>query len=97
MKSSSAALRQYLQDRYPSSQEWPTNLYDAIATFCEIEIEDNEHHILIAASKVGRSPSLLQEAVSGRLPAEVNKGTAVEMLRDMAEDKRRSARDLLGT
>ncbi|MFF9095147.1 hypothetical protein ACF1AX_18690 [Streptomyces sp. NPDC014802] len=53
----------------------PSIVRDAFAAHCEAEVQDLEHHTLIAASKVGGKPSLLGSP-------------AVEMLRTMAQERR---------
>lgn len=61
----------------------------AHALFTEIEIEDVEHHVLIAAAKVGGTePSLLTSTSLAGLPAELERVPAVEVLRDLAEQRR---------
>lgn len=61
----------------------------AHAVFTEIEIQDVEHHILIAAAKVGGTePSLLSHANRAELPSHVDLVPAVEVLRDLAEQRR---------
>ncbi|MEU2039682.1 hypothetical protein [Nocardia niwae] len=66
-------------------------LRSAHAVFTEIEIQDVEHHILIAAAKVGGTePSLLSHANRTELPGHMDLVPAVEVLRDLAEQRRAS-------
>jgi hypothetical protein len=95
LRNAMEAFKQTLADRLGDVRAWPPDLYAAVSDLCEVEIEDVEHHVLIAAMKVGRMPSLLQEEVQERLPPGIAVGTAVDMLRDLAEQRRRTARDLL--
>lgn len=69
--------------------EWPSAVYSAVKAFHDSEIEDSELHILIAVSKVGTDSSLAQKIWQGRLPSGVRVKNAVDVLRDMAEMKRR--------
>jgi hypothetical protein len=89
------AFKEMLPARLGDARAWPADLYAAVSDLYEVEVEDVEHHVLIAATKVGRMPSLLQEEVQERLPPGIAVGTAVDMLRDLAEQRRRTARDLL--
>lgn len=69
------------------------NVRAAHAVFTETEIEDVEHHVLIAAAKVGGiEPSLLTSASLALLPVDLERAPAVEVLRDMAA-LRRANRD----
>jgi hypothetical protein len=61
------------------------NLRDKVADLLETIIEDNEHHTLIAAMKVGRDQSLFQRALAGRRSRQYR---ALDMLRDMTQNKR---------
>jgi hypothetical protein len=89
------AFKESLAARLGDAGAWPPDFYAAVSDLCEVEVEDVEHHVLIAATKVGRMPSLLQDEMQGRLPPGIAVGTAVDMLRDLAEQRRRTARDLL--
>jgi hypothetical protein len=61
------------------------NLRDKLADLLETIIEDNEHHTLIAAMKVGRDQSLFQHALAGTRSRQYR---ALDMLRDMTQEKR---------
>ncbi|MFE9801493.1 hypothetical protein ACFYP6_21945 [Streptomyces goshikiensis] len=63
-----------------SLDNFPPAVREAFIAHCEAEIEDLEHHTLIAASKVNMNPSLLHKG-GAAFPA-------VEMLRVMARGRR---------
>jgi hypothetical protein len=71
------------------ARNWPTAISSSARAFHEAEIEDSEHHVLIAVSKVGTDSSLSQKKWQGRLPSDVHVKNAVGILRDMVEMKRR--------
>ncbi len=68
---------------------WPPAVLAAVRTFQELDVQDSEHHVLLAAYKVGADSSLSQKTWHGRLPAQARVKNAVDILRDMAEHKRR--------
>jgi len=57
----------------------------SVERFFEIDIENTEAHVLLAASKVGRQPSLAQYAAAGE--EELPLTTAVDMLRAIGNQK----------
>jgi len=75
----------------------------AFLRFKEIEIEDNEHHVLIAALRVGSEPSLLQAHAREELERDFGaealedmpRVNALEMLRTMAHSKREELESFL--
>lgn len=64
---------------------WEHKVLTNMERFLELDLEDTEAHILLAASKVGRQASLAQNAAVGEdaLP----QTTAVDMLRSIAKQK----------
>ncbi|NUQ96615.1 MAG: hypothetical protein HOY79_08645 [Streptomyces sp.] len=100
MKRAREATLSRLTDRYGDSlRDWPTDVSSALATYCETEVEDLEHHTLIAASKVSREASLMQDAAHRWMQAEGTGSSAVpvavDMLRSMAHERRDSLRKFL--
>lgn len=90
LKTRKCDLIQRLSNSYGSdTSRWPPAVLAAIATFHELDIQDSEHHILLAAYKVGRDSSLSQKTWHGRLPATARVKNAVDILREMTEFKRR--------
>ncbi len=79
-------------------------IYESYANFLEIVVEDNEHHILIAALKVGRVASLAQEDAFKYMVSKVGEErahnlprvSALEMLRAMAQQKREELNQFIG-
>jgi hypothetical protein len=64
---------------------WEHKLLSNIERFFEIDLEDTEAHVLLAASKVGRQASLAQNAAVGE--DELPQTTAVDMLRAIGKHK----------
>jgi len=86
MKTTKEQLKEALFSHFGDDPAaWPAAVYGAIVRFNEIDIEDTEHHILIAAAKVDMDESLAQMAWQ---PAQGTASNAVEALRDMAEAAR---------
>ena len=81
--------------RQAAPAAWPMMLRQAILRWFETEAEDVEHHVLIAASKVGIIPSLLQESVATYLPSGMMIPPAVEMLRELLTTRRKVAKACL--
>ena len=67
----------------------PTRLRSAFMNFHEADIVDSEHHLIIAAHKVGTDQSLAQKEWQAELPDHIHRQKAVDVLREMAESKRR--------
>lgn len=90
MKQAKQQLKKRLRAHYSNTlATMPANLYNAFMSFHEADIEDNEHHLLIAAHKVGADQSLAQKEWQAELPDLIHKQTAIDVLREMAERKRR--------
>lgn len=90
MKIEKKQLGEKIRKRYGiDSKTWPAPIRSAANVFQEAEIEDSEHHVLIAVSKVGPDSSLAQKKWQRRLPSEMPVKHAADILRDMVEMKRR--------
>lgn len=90
MKDAKDQLKEFLCQRYgPDLSGLPPRLLRAFMQFHEADIEDNEHHLIIAAHKVGMDQSLAQKEWQDELPAHAHRQMAVDVLREMAESKRR--------
>lgn len=68
---------------------WEYKMLSNIERFLEIDLEDTEAHVLLAASKVGRHPSLAQNAAVDN--DELPQTTAVDMLRVIGKHKQSAA------
>ncbi|MBP7961861.1 MAG: hypothetical protein KBG20_00205 [Caldilineaceae bacterium] len=90
MKDAKERLKAFLCQHYgPDLAGLSPRLRRAFLQFHEADIEDNEHHLIIAAHKVGMDQSLAQKEWQDELPAHVHRQMAVDVLREMAESKRR--------
>lgn len=90
MKQTKQQLKKLLRNCYGNDLvAMPPLLHQALLRFHEADIESNEHHLLIAAHKVGTDQSLAQKEWQAELPAFIAKQTALDTLREMAERKRR--------
>ena len=90
MKSAKQALKSAVRTHYGAElAALPGALRQALLHFHEADIEDNEHHLIIAAQKVGADQSLAQKEWQAELPAHVHRQSDVDILRQMAEMKRR--------
>lgn len=90
MKQAKQQLKAQLRAMYGEQlATMPAPLRNAFFSFHEADIEDNEHHLLIAAHKVGIDQSLAQKEWQAELPDLAYKQTALDVLREMAEQKRR--------
>jgi hypothetical protein len=83
------ALRETLIDTFGTTPaRWPSPLQEAVRDFHATNVEDNEHHTLIAAAKVGQDISLAQASWQDQLPAHLRSRSAVDVLRRMTDLKR---------
>jgi len=90
MKTAKQELKGFLRAHYGQDLvALPSMLRHALLQFHEADIQDNEHHLLIAAQKVGTDQSLAQKEWQAELPAHVYRQHALDILRQMAEMKRR--------
>lgn len=90
MKDAKAQLKELLCQSYgPTLAGLPPRLLRAFMAVHEADIEDNEHHLIIAAHKVGTDQSLAQKEWQDELPSHIHRQKAVDVLREMAERKRR--------
>lgn len=90
MKHAKDELKMAIRHRYGlKPEQWPKAIYQALKDFHEVDIEDNEHHILIAVRNAGTDTSLAQKVWQQGLPDGVHRKSAAEVLRDMAEVKRK--------
>ncbi|MFF8932866.1 hypothetical protein ACF1AO_37080 [Streptomyces longwoodensis] len=92
LKQAREAAIQWLEANFGSvPSRWPSAVRTEFRDYCEAEVEDLEHHTLIAASKVGRTTSLLQDATHPAKKGDQVPGvglTAVDHLRSMAKQRR---------
>jgi len=90
MKETKERLKEFLCQGYgPTLTLLSPRLRQAFMNFHEADIEDNEHHLIIAAHKVGMDQSLAQKEWQAELPTHIHRQKAVDVLREMAESKRR--------
>jgi len=90
MKDAKEKLKEHLCQVYePNLSGLAHRLRSAFLSFHEADIEDNEHHLIIAAHKVGMDQSLAQKEWQDELPVHIHRQMAVDVLREMAESKRR--------
>lgn len=90
MKDAKDRLKEFLCQTYgPNLAALPPRLLRAFMQFHEADIEDSEHHLIIAAHKVGTDQSLAQKEWQAELPGHIHRQKAVDVLREMAESKRR--------
>ena len=90
MKAAKDRLKEFLSQNYgPTLAALPTRLRSAFMNFHEADIVDSEHHLIIAAHKVGTDQSLAQKEWQAELPDHIHRQKAVDVLREMAESKRR--------
>lgn len=90
MKDAKEKLKEHLCQLYGMNLAGiAPRLRAAFLSFHEADIEDNEHHLIIAAHKVGMDQSLAQKEWQDELPVHVHRQKAVDVLREMAESKRR--------
>ena len=90
MKAAKDRLKEFLCQNYgPTLAAMPARLRSAFMNFHEADIEDSEHHLIIAAHKVGTDQSLAQKEWQAELPGHIHRQKAVDVLREMAESKRR--------
>lgn len=90
MKDAKERLKEFLRQAYgPHLAGLPPRLRGAFMNFHEADIEDSEHHLIIAAHKVGTDQSLAQKEWQAELPGHIHRQKAVDVLREMAESKRR--------
>lgn len=90
MKSAKQGLKDFLRSRYGQDlATLPAPVRQALLQFHAADIEDNEHHLLIAAQKVGSDQSLAQKEWQAELPEHIYRQSALDILRHMAELKRR--------
>jgi hypothetical protein len=83
------ALRETLLETFGTTAgRWPSPLREAMHDFHSTNVEDNEHHTLIAAAKVGQDMSLAQMSWQDQLPAHLRNRSAVDVLRRMTDLKR---------
>ena len=80
----SRARRETLIDTFGTTPaRWPSPLQEAVRDFHATNVEDNEHHMLIAAAKVGQDMSLAQASWQDQLPPHMRSRSAVDVLRRM--------------
>lgn len=90
LKQTKLQLKKFLRECYGNDlAAMPPLLHHALLRFHEADIENDEHHLLIAAHTVGADQSLAQKEWQAELPESVYKPTALDVLREMAERKRR--------
>ncbi|MEM7132154.1 MAG: hypothetical protein AAF702_37960 [Chloroflexota bacterium] len=91
MKEQKEDFKAFLHTCYgPSFSALPASLYQALRDFYEADIQDIEHHVIIAANKVGTDQSLAQKEWLAELPTSPSHAqSAVDILREMAEMRRR--------
>ena len=90
MKDAKDRLKKFLRQGYgPDLAGLSPRLLRAFMQFHEADIEDSEHHLIIAAHKVGTDQSLAQKEWQAELPGHIHRQKAVDVLREMAESKRR--------
>lgn len=90
LKQAKQQLKTRLGTRYGKDlAAMPSLLHQALLRFHEADIEGDEQHLLIAAHKVGVDQSLAQKAWQAELPDLAYKPTALDILREMVERKRR--------
>ncbi|MER6250461.1 hypothetical protein ABT224_03555 [Streptomyces sp. NPDC001584] len=87
-KTRESTIKKFCQ-RYGTKDDFQFEVREAFVAHCEAEVQDLEHHTLIAASKVSMNPSLLQGS-GAAFPA-------VEMLRLMAHGRRGDLAIFLGS
>jgi hypothetical protein len=86
LRSSKATLMKVATSMAKSpDRPWEYAMLSNIERFLEIDLEDTEAHVLLAASKVGRHASLAQSAAVGE--DELPQTTAVDMLRAIGKHK----------
>jgi len=90
MKDAKDQLKKFLRQAYgPTLAGLSPQARTAFMNFHEADIEDSEHHLIIAAHKVGTDQSLAQKEWQAELPDHIHRQKAVDVLREMAENKRR--------
>ena len=90
MKSAKQGLKDFLRAHYGQDlATLPATVRQALLQFHAADIEDNEHHLIIAAQKVGSDQSLAQKEWQAELPEHIYRQSALDILRQMAEMKRR--------
>jgi len=90
MKQAKQQLKKLLRGCYGNDlATMPPLLHQALLRFHAADIENDEHHLLIAAHTVGADQSLAQKEWQAELPENIYKPTALDVLREMAERKRR--------
>ena len=95
MKDAKERLKEFLRQTYgPNLAGLSPRLRRAFMNFQEADIEDSEHHLMIAAHKVGTDQSLAQKEWQAELPGHIHRQKAVDVLREMAESKRREFKEV---
>jgi len=90
MKDCKEKLKELIrQTPNPALSALSPRLLRAFMDVHEADIEDSEHHLIIAAHKVGTDQSLAQKEWQDELPGYIHRQKAVDVLREMAERKRR--------
>lgn len=90
LKQAKQQLKKLLRGCYGNDlAAMPARLRQAWLRFHAADIENDEHHLLIAAHKVGVDQSLAQKEWQAELPDLAYKQTALDALREMAERRRR--------
>lgn len=89
MKDEKATFKTFISTYYdPALTTAPADLLNALRDFHEADVQDVEHHLLIAANKVGSDHSLAQKEWMAELPDSVHVQRAIDVLRKMAEMRR---------
>jgi len=94
MKDAKKELKDLLRTNYEFDlSALPAELWHALMAFHEADIQDVEHHVLIAANKVGVDQSLAQKEWLAELPEMTHAQAAVDILREMADMRRQEFLD----
>ena len=95
MKDAKERLKKVLRQKYgPALAALPARLRSVLMDFHEADIEDSENHLIIAAHKVGTDQSLSQKEWQAELPDSIYRQKAVDVLREIAESKRREFKEV---
>jgi hypothetical protein len=90
LQQADARLKQHLRTGYGSNgANWPPTLLDAFLAYRRAEVAHTEQHVAIADAMVAGDNSLLSKTFYASLPPGGRPDSAVEILRDLAEAKRR--------